>query len=94
MPAIPVHERSAMKIHFELNIPYSLKEIFSRQSHIRAHELRKEAEEVFEGNAAKFLCRPNKNLGNKTPLELSVESKQGHDNAMNLLGQIKYGVYI
>ena len=78
-----------MRIHVDINIPYSLKEIFSRESHRRASELRTEAEEVYgKENAPGFVCRPHPHLGNKSPLELSVSSPRNHNRVMIYL---KYG---
>lgn len=84
-----------MRVHIDINIPYSLKEIFSPAARHRASELRAASAEVFgKEGAARFICQPNINLGKQIPLQLSVSSPDNHQKAMTYINQVKYGVYV
>jgi uncharacterized protein (DUF2384 family) len=86
-----------MRVHLEINVPYSLREIFDCAVCRRARELRAAALDLYDGDskkAAVYLCAPKKSLGGKSPLELSVESPKGHATAMAAIGQAMHGVYI
>lgn len=84
-----------MRIHIDIAVPYSLREIFDKQVRLRANALRAEAMEIYQDrkSAGQFICSPQRHLGGKIPLDLSVQSAESHQQVMNYLGQIKYGVY-
>lgn len=81
----------------QFNFPYSLLELFNPNAHTRAGELRQAALDMCEGDhdrVSSFLCAPNRALGGMRPLDMSVESPDGHAKAMQLIGAIKYSVHL
>ena len=84
-----------MYVKIEIAFPYSVREVFDTAAHARLSSLRSEALSAFEGNkkqAWHYLSAPRNGWGNENSLfRQSLSSAEGHENAMNAIGQMVHG---
>lgn len=84
-------------MHIEINLPYSVSEIFNPNARARLSELRLSALELFNGDKKKawaFICKPHTLHNEKSLFELSEESPSSHQEALSHIGRIEHGVCV